>query len=116
MYQFEYEGHRYAGKTFTLVCQYSIESFIQQKVAEEYFSANNFLSKKILEDISYVRDSYEDAWEVMEQEERDQVQLKISEFIVNEVFNLTKLSLFGDFCWGCPLLQCLPYLQILYGQ
>ena len=44
-----------------------------QKFAEEYFSANNFLSKKILEDISYVRDSYEDAWEVMEQEERDQV-------------------------------------------
>ena len=70
-----------------------MRDLFDQEFAEEYFSANNFLSKKILEDISYVRDSYEDAWEVVEQEERDQVWLKLLELIVNEVFNLTKLSL-----------------------
>ena len=49
---------------------------IDQKFAEEYFSAHNFLSKKILEDISDVRNSYEEAWEGMEQEEKEQVRLK----------------------------------------
>jgi hypothetical protein len=42
--------------------------------AEQYFSSNNFLNKKILEDIADVRDSYEDAWHELEENEKEQVR------------------------------------------
>eukprot|EP00090_Calanus_glacialis_P013988 TRINITY_DN22618_c0_g1_i5.p1 TRINITY_DN22618_c0_g1~~TRINITY_DN22618_c0_g1_i5.p1 ORF type:complete len:403 (+),score=102.37 TRINITY_DN22618_c0_g1_i5:70-1278(+) len=50
-----------------------------QSYAEQYFSSNNFLNKKILEDISHVRDSYEDAWHGLEENEKEQV---INEHII----------------------------------
>ena len=46
-----------------------------QNFAEDYFSGNNFLSKKILTDIASVRESYEDAWDGMDQSEREQVTI-----------------------------------------
>jgi len=50
-----------------------------EATAEQYFSSNNFLSKRILEDITTVRESYEEAWEGLEQKEREQV---INEHII----------------------------------
>jgi len=56
-----------------------MESTELQNFAEDYFSGNNFLSKKILTDIASVRESYEDAWDGMDQSEREQV---INEHII----------------------------------
>ena len=46
---------------------------ISQSYAEKYFSSSSFLNKKILEDISNVRDSYEEAWKGLEEKEKEQV-------------------------------------------
>ena len=74
MEQLDYGEHRHAGKLFDLL-SIVVRDLLDQKYAEEYFSANNSLSKKILEDISDLRNIYEDAWEGMDQEERDQVKV-----------------------------------------
>ena len=44
-----------------------------QSYAEQYFASSNFLNKKILEDIANVKDSYEDAWNGLEEKEKEQV-------------------------------------------
>eukprot|EP00092_Neocalanus_flemingeri_P034035 GFUD01037014.1.p1 GENE.GFUD01037014.1~~GFUD01037014.1.p1 ORF type:complete len:397 (+),score=114.31 GFUD01037014.1:80-1270(+) len=50
-----------------------------QSYAEQYFSSSNFLNKKILEDIANVRESYEEAWNGLEEKEKEQV---INEHII----------------------------------
>ena len=60
-----------------------------QATAEQYFSSNNFLSKRILEDITTVRESYEEAWEGLEQKEREQVKSELFYFLEDESFQLS---------------------------
>ena len=46
-----------------------------QTVAEDYFSSQNFINKKILEDVSEVRSEYGDSlWSRMSVGERDEVK------------------------------------------
>lgn len=56
-----------------------MENIDLQSYAEKYFSSSSFINKKILEDISNVRDSYEEAWKGLEEKEKEQV---INEHII----------------------------------
>ena len=68
----EHGEHRPAGE-ISCLCELCRALFVQS-CAEQYFSSSNFLNKKILEDISHVRDSYEDAWHGLEENEKEQVR------------------------------------------
>ena len=49
-----------------------------QTVAEDYFSSQNFINKKILEDVSEVRSEYGDSlWSRMSVGERDEVRTEL---------------------------------------
>ena len=49
-----------------------------QTVAEDYFSSQNFINKKILEDVSEVRSEYGDSlWSRMSVGERDEVRKEL---------------------------------------
>ena len=49
-----------------------------QTVAEDYFSSQNYINKKILDDVSEVRSHYGDSlWSQMSVGERDQVRQEL---------------------------------------
>ena len=46
-----------------------------QSYAEQYFSSHNYLNKKIIDDISSIRDTFQNSWDSISAQEQEKVNI-----------------------------------------
>jgi len=77
-----------------------------QNEAENYFLHTNYMNKRILQDVIHVRESYEDAWNHLNQKDREQA--------INDEIILPEVVLKHE--QRGPEIKSYPQLRIIWSE